>query len=372
MNTIAIDCRMLNCSGIGSFLKGILPNLLKHRHNKWLLIGDPAQLEKYRSANVEILNCSIPIFSIKELFSFPVKYVNRCSAFFTPNYNIPMGIKIPVYATIHDTVYLDIPGLTSKVGTLIRTQYLRLAISRANHIFTVSNFSANRILHHFPTIKPPTVCYNGVASTLAEANAEKLPQELSAKPYFIYVGNIKPHKGLSTLLQAFENLSDKATLVIVGSKDNFRTSDKTISRQLSDADKSSNIIFTGHVSDGLLKALITNAAALIQPSRYEGFGLPPLEAMQLGTPAIISDIEVFKELYSDFPVTFFKTGDADSLSHAIKNFIPCRIKIPGNLSDKYTYDHSAKIIYSIIEQESGSDSDSYSITNNNPYNQATT
>jgi len=68
---------------------------------------------------------------------------------------------------------------------------------------------------------------------------------------------------------------------------------------------------------------------LVQPSLYEGFGLPPLEAMVLGTPALISDILVFKEIYNDFPVTFFKTGDAIDLKNKMIELLPlpliCRL-----------------------------------------------
>ena len=115
---IAIDCRMLNNSGIGNVLKSILAELPKE-HN-YLLIGEEKSLKEYVSANPTVLNCSIPIFSVKELFCFPVKKVNRCDIFFSPNYNLPLNISVKKYSMIHDVVFLDVKGLVGKLGYLIR------------------------------------------------------------------------------------------------------------------------------------------------------------------------------------------------------------------------------------------------------------
>ena len=83
--------------------------------------------------------------------------------------------------------------------------------------------------------------------------------------------------------------------------------------------QSDDVIFTGRLSDDQLLREIASAKFLVQPSLYEGFGLPPLEALYLGTQPIISDIPVFKEVYGDLPVLFFKTEDAKDLSDKLKN-----------------------------------------------------
>ena len=147
--------------------------------------------------------------------------------------------------------------------------------------------------------------------------SETPPQKTNS---ILFVGNIKKHKGLKTLLDAFEKACGKglkSKLVIVGNKDNFRTGEE-------------------HYESSL---------TLVQPSLYEGFGIPPLEAMVCGTPAIISDIPVFKEIYSGFPVVFFKTGNSQELCEKLleieKN--PAKIEL-GELKEKYSYKRSATLI----------------------------
>ncbi len=347
---VAIDCRMIDSSGIGTFLKGVLPFLLNNRNSEWLLIGNEDRLAEYRDNRVSILNCNIPIFSIKELFCFDVNKINKCDAYFSPEYNIPFGIKIPVIATIHDVIFFDVKGLTSKIGTFLRKLYIALAIKKSDALITVSKFSASRIKHHFPYAKNLDICYNGANSNLI--NAKEIENEYNiTSPYFLFVGNIKKHKGLDILIDSFQEMPESFKLVVVGNKDAFRTSDSKTSQLLKTLSSSSRIVFTGKISDGALKSLIINARALIQPSRYEGFGIPPLEAMLLNTPAIVSDIEVFREIYSDFPVVYFKQDNSHDLALKMKTLTYDRVQLSESLRNHYSYKKSAEIIWNkIIDQ----------------------
>lgn len=345
---LAIDCRMIDCSGIGTFLKGILPYIIKNREFECMLIGDRKSLSEFETERVCILNCNIPIFSLKEILCFPVKEVNKCDIFFSPNYNIPARIKVPIFATIHDVLFLDFPEITSGIGHFIRKLAIDRTIRISKHIFTVSEFSKNRILHHSHKIKSISVCYNGADHMMKNTN---FPVNSMTGKYFIYVGNIKPHKGLNTLLDAFESpkvqkLGKK--LVIVGNKDAFKTTDRLLSHRIAALSEKRIITFTGFINDDSLINLMKNAYCLVQPSQYEGFGLPPLEAMQIGTPVILSDIPVFKELYKNFPVIYFKTSNVASLIQAMVSPLP-RINLPENLKDSYTYRKTANIILSDIK-----------------------
>ena len=344
-----IDCRMLQCSGIGTFLDGVVKEIINCRDISFILIGDKQRLSIYRQDNVEFIPCKIPIFSVQELYGFPTSEINKCDCFFTPNYNIPPGIKIPIFSTIHDVLFLDFPDLKWFVGRLIRKLAIDRAIKLSTHIFTVSEFSKSRILYHSHRVKSISVCYNG-ADNILGGSIEK-PSVYIDGEYYIYVGNIKPHKGLNVLLEAIEQppirrLNRK--LVIVGNQKSFKTADTVITKRLAELSKFGKIIFTGYVDKSDLVNLIKGAYCLIQPSEYEGFGLPPLEALQLGTPVIVSDIPVFKELYMDFPVVYFKAGDPCSLAAAMNLPFP-RIKLNSTLRNKYTYKRTADIILSDIK-----------------------
>ena len=102
-----------------------------------------------------------------------------------------------------------------------------------------------------------------------------------------------------------------------------------------------------------MREYIKNAALLVQPSLYEGFGIPPLEAMSLGTPVLVSDIPVFKEIYADFPVTFFEAGNATDLSKRLiklfENGIPQRVNLSDSQKTKYTYEKTANIVKKTLE-----------------------
>lgn len=143
-------------------------------------------------------------------------------------------------------------------------------------IITPSEFSKSRILHHFSTDKKIIVCYNGLnekVNRFIQSNKRKS----SSGDYIVFVGNIKKHKGLETLIQAFELAKQKGLkkrLLIIGSRDNFKTSETLDFDTLDES-----IVFTGRLDDEELFMTLQNADALIQPSLYEGFGIPPLEAM---------------------------------------------------------------------------------------------
>lgn len=342
MKKIAIDCRMINSSGIGTYLKGILPYLLG-TNNKFLIIGNKEELQKFlKYENVEFQECNIKIFSIKELINFPIEQINKCDIFYTPNFNIPLGIKIPIYLTIHDIIFLDMPELTSKIGYYLRKFYYKLAYSKATKIFTVSNFSKKRIQYFLGTQKEIIVTYNGISDYILKDSNENYIK----KDYLIFVGNIKKHKGLKILLKAFELLKRDGSnlkLMIVGNQKNFRTKDKEVINLLENQKLNKDIIFTGYVENNELKKLIAEAKILIQPSLYEGFGIPPLEALALGTNAIVSDIEVFKEIYSDLPVTFFRVNDEIDLKEKITNESDIQKKFK-EFFNEYTYKQCGEVI----------------------------
>ena len=345
MSKIAIDCRMSDSGGIGTFLKSIVHEFVKDKDDAYLLIGDSEKLKEFEGDNVEILQCDIPIFSVKEMFSFPVKEINRCDLFFSPNYNLPGGIKVPVFSTIHDVIYLDLPQLTSRVGRIIRKAFVSRALKKSKGIFTVSEFSKSRINHHFRRTPPLTVCYNGIKPMFAQAESG-LSKDGG---YFLYLGNVKPHKGLPTLLEAYRMALAKGCdrrLVIVGEYNSFKTGAEDLLRAVDD--KKDSITFTGKISDKDLLDVIINATALVQPSDYEGFGIPPLEAMSVGTPCIVSDIPVFKELYADFPVMFFPVNDAHALSDLLLKDYP-RVALDESHKNRYSYRTAAGIIKNTIK-----------------------
>lgn len=352
---IAIDCRMLGSGGIGSYLQALLPFFTEQ--HECLCICHESQLSLVQSFNPNSIEvCNIKPFSIKELCFFPLKInkkINKCDAYYSPYFNVPSGIKIPVYTTIHDVIFLDLPELVSKIGFIARKLMYQYGILKSEQIFTVSNFSKERILYHFSTKKNIVITYNAVPSWLRLENYHKKTLiENEEEQYLLFVGNIKKHKGLSTLLEAYRILIDKGfkrKLYIVGNAENFRTGDKQVFDYISSF-PNDKIVFTGKISDCEIQKLYYNASLLVQPSFYEGFGMPPLEALYNGTRVVLSDIPVFKEIYNDYPVCFFKTGDSQDLANKIEKVLSFGQELP-SLPDKYTFKKTFEIIEKILERD---------------------
>lgn len=347
---ICIDCRLIDSGGLGTFLRGILAHLLDRSGDggatTYLLVGDTARLAPYASAGAELLHCTLPIFSEAEQLRYPYREVNRCDAYLSPAFNLPLGIRIPVYTVVHDVLYMDMPHLTSRAGYLLRRFYLAMALRQSRHVFTVSHFSRSRILAHFPRVRSLSVCYNGLDETFARPmdSTSPLPAWATSAPYYLYVGNLKPHKGIDTLARAASMLPEGHRIIIAGSGDNFRSGlDVDTSEAIERGTASGRIYLPGHIPASMLPSLYARATALVQPSVYEGFGIPPLEAMSMGTPAVVSDIEVFREVYSGFPVTYFRAGDPRSLVTALLATTG-RIDLSPALRERYSYRSTARHI----------------------------
>jgi glycosyltransferase involved in cell wall biosynthesis len=349
--TICIDCRMIGASGVGVYLKECLPYFLQSA-NSFLLLGNITQLNFYTlNANVNIIECNIKPFSIKELLFFPKhisKKINQAGLFYSPFFNIPRRIKIPVFTTIHDIVFPDMPELVSKTGLAVRMMFYRRAFKKSKKIFTASEFSKSRIEHHLGKTKPVIVTHSAIQPMFL-AYRNKI-QNVQKTQTIVFIGNIKKHKGLELLLDAFvlarnEGLTHK--LVIIGSIDNLRSSDNSFFKKV-EAIGDDAVIFTGFISDEKLVEYLSTAALLVQPSLYEGFCLPPLEAMVLGTSALISDIAVLREIYDGYPVTFFKAGDTKDLKEKMIELLMDKNLsypiLPDELLLKYTFDKTVSII----------------------------
>ena len=216
----------------------------------------------------------------------------------------------------------------------------------------MSEFSKSRIQHHLRCKKPLVLTYNGVPQYLTEPFPPD--EQVEKADEILFVGNIKKHKGLSVLLEAFaaaraKGLSER--LVIVGNAEHFRTGDEETAQRLSDAQRCDGgaVTFTGKVSNAELKALYARARFLVQPSLYEGFGIPPLEAMTVGTPALLSDIPVFKEIYAAYPVTFFRAGDAADLAEKLLTASRKPVDVRAITAERgYSYEKAAEIILQTI------------------------
>lgn len=341
---IAIDCRLIGQSGIGTFIENVVPHMVATPDADFVLVGDKAQLADYAGReNCTVVECTYGSFSPKELLRFPVKEVNTCDVFYTPNFNIPMGIRIPIYCTIHDIVFFDTEHFGSTLHRAALKWYVRRALRIAKGVFTVSQFSRQRIQDYFHTQRDIQVLCNGLSQELLEYKASH--PVVQQRAGIVYLGNIKRYKGIHILWQAYQKLMDEGgnvpPLTIIGRFD-FRTKDDEILQTVL-ANKDKVRLVTDATNQQVYDTL-AQAACLVSPSLYEGFGIPPLEAMSLGTPVILSDIPVYQEIYGNYPVTFFEAGNADELYKMLKALPASPVDVDELIASTYTYEKTARKI----------------------------
>jgi len=301
MKKLIVDARMIDSSGIGTYIENVLSRIVNNRLNfKIILLGEKEKLA-HKFPEVEIIECSSSIYGVKEQLDFIKKTPKEYDLFWSPHYNIPIFLRKKLLVTIHDFFHLDMPEF---VQGFEKKLYARLMFNRvskrANEIITVSNFSKNQSAVHLGENNNVNVIYNGVDQKWFHLEKDKSQE----KTYILFVGNVKPHKNLKNLIKAYELIKNDIVedLVIVGKKEGFITGDSYISSLNNDLLK--RITFTGYVSDAELKSWVCNAKALVFPSIYEGFGLPPLEAMACGTPVITSDAASLPEVCKDAAIYF--------------------------------------------------------------------
>ena len=207
--------------------------------------------------------------------------------------------KMKKVVTIHDTMVLDHPGFYNVFQRKFRKYQLDRAIMLADYIITVSNFTKKCISKHYPSIaasKKIKVIHEGVkmpSYIMPRATVE------STKKFCLFVGVGRRNKNLNFLVQIHNMLLSEygyeGSLVIVGNVS------KEIIKDLKNTSIDKKLIeFPGFVSSKDLERLYYECDAFIFPSIYEGFGLPPLEAAAHGAPVVVSDIEVMREVCSDF------------------------------------------------------------------------
>lgn len=324
---IAIDCRYIGRSGVGRVCEGIL-GALDFSENEYFLIGKRAALQKYPA---EIVDDESDPYSLAGLRSYPKRLNKVCEALLVPNFLVPFGVKIPVYTVMHDVAFLDVRETTRGFrDRLVKKILLKRCMKRSKAVSCVSAFTLGRCQHYYGALAEKCFLnYNGVSEEVfryAETHAPAAKENA-----IVFVGNVKPHKGLPLLLSAFEKCEGGKTLKIIG--------EKAFLTGLSlDESKYKNVVFTGKLGDEELFGEIAKAKYLVLPSKYEGFGLPPLEALVLGTQPIVSDIPVFREVYAGLPVKYFRTEEELT---ALMDSEPQRPEARGTIARKYRYGSTA-------------------------------
>lgn len=319
--TIGIDARMIEMSGIGTYIQHLMGHGIYD-----VALGNEEEIRRYDS-DVKVIPYDAPIYSPKEQVGFPNKAAKAVGIdiMHFPHYNVPISYRGKYVTTVHDLTHIVLPEfLGGKAKYLYAKFLMSQALRRASHIFTVSENSKKDIIKYFGTPEDKiSITYDAIDDDFRvkdRAEIEYLYNKYSIprdKKLLLYVGNLKPHKNLSTLLKALKELNrDDVYLLLVGKA--FKSVDlDEQEKQLGIKDK---VIHTGMVSKEELIDLYNLADLFVFPSLYEGFGIPPLEAMACGTPVIAANNSSIPEVCGDAAV-YFDGHDEIMLAMQIKELL---------------------------------------------------
>lgn len=314
-----VDCRKAWDAGIGTYIRNVVPRVLLRlppASVRVLVAPGTTGLHGYLDClQLEFIEDASSPLSLKEQWD-----LRRClqtgEVFWATSLAHPLFWHGPLMATVHDVAQLALDNRSAGGGIVkyAARLYLESLRRRAGQLLFISEFTAREFIRHVGQPRGMSrVTPLGVDADWFEVKAPVSP---GTRPYFISVGSIRPHKNLHTLLSAFSLVRDQLPhdLVIIGKHDGFRTSESGFQELL--APLGERVRFLGEVDDSTLRQKVAGATALVFPSLYEGFGLPPLEAMAAGCPVIASRAGAVVEVCGD-KARYFEPRDSDSLAAAL-------------------------------------------------------
>lgn len=346
---IGIDARFYGPTGkgLGRYTQELVDNLIEIDYDnpeearEYVIFLSPDNYDEFQGMRPGIKKVVVPYrwYSWAEQLFFPFLIAKeKLDLMHFPHFNVPLLVPAPFVVTIHDLILTHFK--TPRASTRNRLYYhlkelayrlvILSAVKRAKKIITVSNFTKNDIISKFGAKEASiSVTYEGVA-TLSKGrdslfvskldSQEVLDQYKISGDFLLYVGNAYPHKNLEGLLRVFNNLHQERRdlrLVLVGKSDYFYERLKEYAKHLNlwqPENLNSPVIFPGYVPDAQLEAVYSRAKAYVFPSFYEGFGLPPLEAMANLCPVVCSNSSSLPEILGEAALYFNPEDETDFLA----------------------------------------------------------
>ncbi len=315
--------------------------------------------------SVETVVADVHWYGLREQIEMPGIFRRlKCDVLHVPHWNVPVLTSGPLVVTIHDLLLRHEPKsarLSTRgpiVSAIKRLGYritLAAALSHAKAILVPTKFVANDLRDLYPSASSKIV-------VTGEGISERTPfaEDVAPKPprqdYLLYVGSAYPHKGLDLLLEAWGELEVKHPslhLKIAGAEDVF------MQRLKIEAQRRGlpRVEFLGYVGDESLAKLYHEAVALVMPSRFEGFGLTPLEAIQAGCPVVSSDAAALVEVLGEEGAFFFQSGSKNDILSAIERVLADQVaarektkKILPALQSRHNWKNAASLTLAAYEK----------------------
>ncbi len=311
---IGIDARKLHDFGIGTYIRNLLRELARlDRQTEFVVLCRPDDREALvpLGDNFRAVSDSSPNYSVTEQVTIPLALRReRVTLFHAPHYVLPPLVGCRSVVTIHDCIHLMFPQyLPNRMALVYARTSIGLAARRATRVMTVSESSKRDILR-FVDVPPDKidVIYNAYDERFGveprEEDVVRVRERYQLHDEFVlYAGNVKPHKNLERLIEAFNLVRqsglDHLKLVLIGDEiSKYAALRRAVHRH----QLHKYVRFLGYMPEETLAVMYRLASVFVFPSLYEGFGLPPLEAMASGTPVVTSNLSSLPEVAGDAAV----------------------------------------------------------------------
>jgi glycosyltransferase involved in cell wall biosynthesis len=311
---IGIDARKLHDFGIGTYIRNLLRQLAKlDRQTEFVVLCRPDDREALSSlgTNFRAVPETAGNYSISEQIRIPLALRREgVTLFHAPHYVLPPLVRCRSVVTIHDCIHLMFPQyLPNRMALTYARASIALAARQSTRVMTVSESSKRDILR-FVDVKPEKidVIYNAFDERFGieplEEDVVRVRERYQLHDEFVlYAGNVKPHKNLERLIDAFDLVRkrglDRLKLVMIGDEISKYAA---LRRAVHQHQLHKYVRFLGYLPEETLAVMYRLAGVFVFPSLYEGFGLPPLEAMASGTPVVTSNVSSLPEVAGDAAV----------------------------------------------------------------------
>ena len=325
MADIAIDARKYFDYGIGSYIQNLAPALARmNAAHSFTLLVSTADLGRINAPEGWLKKkCDYGKYSVGEIaFLGRAARSAKVDLFHEPHYTLPAGLRGMSVVTIHDLIHLKFPQYFSGLQRRYASAMIRHAVNHAGAIIAVSQKTREDILDAFNVPEERvTVVHHGVRPTFRRleerGSVERFRKSRGLeRPYVLYVGNVKPHKNIPRLLDAFAQVRTRhldLDLVFAGGSCLEVGALLEQSRRLRITESIRDL---QQLSETDLVNAYNGADAVVLPSLYEGFGFPALEAMACGTPVVVSNAGALPEIVGEAALIIDPTN-SDEFAQAI-------------------------------------------------------
>lgn len=311
---IGIDGRKLHDFGIGTYIRNLLRHLARiDRETEFVVFCRPEDRGSLSSIGPNFRAVPEPSgnYSIAEQLRIPLAVKReRLTLFHAPHYVLPPLVGCRSVVTIHDCIHLMFPQyLPNRLALAYARTSIGLAARRATRVLTVSESSKRDILRFVRTAPEKIdVIYNAYDERFGEEPREEDVVRVRERfqlhdEFVLYAGNVKPHKNLERLIQAFHLVRSRGLehlkLVLIGDEISKYAA---LRRAVHQHRLHKYVRFLGYLPEETLAVMYRLASVFVFPSLYEGFGLPPLEAMASGTPVVTSNLSSLPEVADEAAV----------------------------------------------------------------------